>query len=45
MNVAQAMCAFSGRTPQANQNAWFKCACPAHRLQAHIVKATREIPA
>jgi hypothetical protein len=42
MNMAQAMCAFSGRTPQANQDAWFKCARPANRLQAHIVKVARK---
>jgi hypothetical protein len=45
MNVAQAMCAFSGRTPQANQRDWFKCARPVNWLQAHIVKGTREFPA
>jgi len=45
MNVAQAMCAFSDRAPQANQRDWFKCARPVNRLQAHIVKAARKISA
>ena len=45
MNMAQAMCAFSGRTPHANQLDWLQCARPVNRLQAHIVKGTREFPA
>jgi hypothetical protein len=45
MNVAQAMCASSGRTTQANQTGWFKCACPVSGRQAYIVKVMREIPA
>ena len=43
MNAAQAMCAFSGRTPHANQFDWLQCACPVNRLQAYIVKGTRDI--
>jgi hypothetical protein len=45
MNVAQAMCASFGRTPQANQSDWFKCACPVSGRQVYIVKVTRGIPA
>ena len=43
MNVAQAMCASSGRTTPANQLDWFKGACPVNRLQVCIVKARRVI--
>ena len=45
MNVAQAMCASSGRATQANQRDWFKCACLVNRLQACIVKVARDISA
>ena len=45
MNVANAMCASSDRTTQANQSDWLKCACLVNRLQAHIVKAARRISA
>ena len=45
MNVAQAMCASSGRTTHANQSDWFKSARPVSGLQVHIVKVAREISA
>jgi hypothetical protein len=45
MNVAQARGASFGRTPQANQSDWFKCACPVSGRQVSIVKVTRGIPA
>jgi hypothetical protein len=45
MNVAQAMCASSGRTTPANPSDGFKCACPVSRRQVYIVKVARGIPA
>jgi hypothetical protein len=43
MNMAQAMCASSGKTTPANQFDGFKSARPVSGLQAHIVKVTRKI--
>lgn len=50
MNVAQAMCASSGRTTHANQSDWFKSGRPVsglqvHIVKVHIVKVAREVPA
>ena len=45
MNVAQAMCASSGRATRANQFDWLKCVRPVSGLQVHIVKVAWEIPA
>lgn len=42
MNAVQAACAPSNMTPQWNQIAWHHCARQVQRLQARIVKATRE---
>ena len=45
MNVAQAMCASSGRAARANQFDWLKCVRPVSGLQVHIVKVGWDIPA
>ena len=42
MNAAQAACAPSGEAPQWRQIDWRHCARDVRRLQARIVKATRE---
>jgi RNA-directed DNA polymerase len=42
MNAAQAACASSGEAPQWNQIDWTHCERHVRRLQARIVKATRE---
>jgi hypothetical protein len=45
MNVAQSMCASSGKTTHANQSDWLKSARPVSGLQVHIVEVSREFPA
>ena len=42
MNAAQTTCASSGEAPQWNQIDWADCERHVQRLQARIVKATRE---
>src|ERR1700687_1841728 len=42
MNVDSSMCASSGRTAHWEQIDWAKCERQVGRLQARIVKATRE---
>jgi RNA-directed DNA polymerase len=42
MNVASPMCAPSGRASHWDQIDWHRCQRHARRLQARIVKATRE---
>lgn len=42
MNMESSMCASSGPTPQWDQIDWSKCERQVRRLQARIVKATRE---
>jgi RNA-directed DNA polymerase len=42
MNVDSSMCASSGKADAWNQIAWLRCERQARRLQARIVKATRE---
>jgi RNA-directed DNA polymerase len=42
MNVDSSMCASSDQTNAWEQIDWFKCERQASRLQARIVKATRE---
>ena len=42
MNVAHAACASSSGAPQWNQIDWATCERDVRRLQARIVKATRE---
>jgi len=42
MNVDSSMCASSGKASHWEQIDWTKCECQVGRLQARIVKATRE---
>ena len=42
MNVDSSMCASSGKAPHWDQIDWAKCERQVGRLQARIVKATRE---
>ena len=42
MNVERSMCASSARAQQWDQMDWERCECRVRRLQARIVKATRE---
>src|ERR1700756_2824601 len=42
MNVDSSMCASSGKATHWHQIDWLKCERQARRLQARIVKATRE---
>jgi RNA-directed DNA polymerase len=42
MNVDSSMCASSDRTTHWNQINWSQCERQVRRLQARIVKATRE---